>query len=111
MAGRTVSIELGGETRQILFNLNVLADIGERLGLSVRLDHLGEDIVSEPLPLSAPRTIIWAALQDDEVTEKDVGGWVDQDNAAEVMQAFFSLFDDSVATQIKEAFQMEEATL
>lgn len=87
-------MKLGGKERQLRYDLNAIAEVGERLGIEVRLDQLGSDLLDKPLPLSALRIILWAGLrhEDDTLTPEDVGAWVDQDNIGEVMQCFFSLF-------------------
>lgn len=95
MSGRTVPIELGGHTRHLRFDLNALAAVGDELGIEVRLDSFAEDLMSKPLPFSALRVLLWAALLHEEpsLTVKDVGAWVDSDNVGEVSKAFFSLFN------------------
>ena len=92
--GNTVTLELGGQTRRLKYDLNAIAEIGERLGITVRLSNLGADLLERELPLKAVRTILWAGLvhEDVELTEETVGGWVDQNNLQEVMESFFGLF-------------------
>lgn len=93
MAGRTVGIKLDKE-RHLLYDLNALAEIGDRLNITLRLDKLGEDLLGTPLPLSALRVILWAGLrhEDPALTVEDVGAMVDQNNIGSVIQRFFSLF-------------------
>ena len=95
MAGPSVMLELGGKERRLRFDLNAVAEIGERLDITVRLDELGKDLMSKPLPLSALRILLWAGLrhEDSELTPETVGSWVDQDNIREVAERFFTLFD------------------
>ena len=94
MAGRTVTIHLGGKDRELRYDLNAIAAIGDRLKLSGRLNDLAADLLGKPLPLSALRTILWAGLICDQpdLTEEEVGSWVDLDNFAEVWERFFTLF-------------------
>ena len=94
MDGNTVTLELGGRARRLKYDLNAIAEIGERLGITVRLSNLGGDLLERELPLKAVRTILWAGLvhEDPDLTEEKVGSWVDQDNLQEVMERFFGLF-------------------
>lgn len=96
MAGRTVTIELGGKTRRIFFDLNAVAEIGDKLKIEIRLDDLGA-IARTPLPLSALRTVVWAGLRHEEpdLTEQQVGAWIHQDNIAEVFRAFLGLLPNN----------------
>ena len=94
MAGRTVTIELGGKERELRLDLNAIAAICDKLKLTGRLNNLAEDLLGKPLPVSAIRTLLWAALiwNDPDLTEEEVGSWVDLDNFAEVWESFFTLF-------------------
>ena len=97
-------LTLGGRERTLRYDLNAVAEIGDRLGLEVRIASLGDDIFSKPLPLSALRTVIWAGLihEEPDLTEKEVGAWIDEDNWAEVFKVFFSRFGaTSQETQAK----------
>ena len=96
MAGRTVTIELGGKERHLKYDLNAIAEIGERLNINIRLDHLREDLFGASLPLSTLRVLLWAGLrhEDTELTPEQVGEWVDLDNIEEVGKRFFTLFGD-----------------
>ena len=99
MAGRTVTIHLGGRDRELRYDLNAIALIGEKLELSGRLNDLAADLLGKPLPLSALRTILWAGLVWDEpdLDEHKVGSWVDMDNVGEVWDRFFTLFRDRLS--------------
>ena len=94
MAGRTVTIRLDGKDRELRYDLNAISVIGDKLGLSGRLNDLAADLLGKPLPMSALRTILWAGLiwNEPELTEQEVGSWVDLDNFAEVWERFFTLF-------------------
>ena len=46
MAGRTVTIKLGGKRRHLRFDLNAVALIGDKLELSGRLNDLATDLLS-----------------------------------------------------------------
>ena len=92
---------LDGVERVLRFDLNAIADIGEKLDITVRLGHLREDLLEVPLPLSAFRVFLWAGLQHDEeqaLEEKEVGKLVDMENLPEVLTDFFSHF---VATSVQ----------
>lgn len=96
--GKTVVLELGGKKRRPIFTLNAGVEIEERIGL--KLHHImGEGSWVEKLGsldvglFRAMRTIVWAGLLagDPELTEEEVGGWITQDNAGEVIEGFFGL--------------------
>ena len=101
--GNTVVLNLGGKERRVRYNLNAIAEIGDRLEIKVRLDNLGADLLGRELPLRALRTILWAGLihEDESLTEKEVGGWVDQDNLSEVLEGFFGLFAGTGGAEAK----------
>ena len=111
MAGRTVAIKLGGKERQLKYDLNAIAEIGERLKISVRLDKFQEDLMSTPLPLSAIRIMLWAGLrhEDPDLTPEQVGAWVDLDNIGEVWERFFTLFGDKFSEKVGNAAQQAES--
>jgi len=102
MAGRDVTIELGGETRHLRIDLNALALFGERLGITIRLSNLTEDLFRQPLPLSAPRVLLWAALQakHPELTEQEVGAMVTGENFGVVSQGFFELLKSMLPAEL-----------
>lgn len=94
MATVPVDVDLGGRTRRLKLTLWSVSQVGERLGIKIRLNALQEDLLSVPLPISTIQLLLWAALihDDEELTPEQVGKWVDQDNMIEVMGRFFSLF-------------------
>lgn len=94
---RAVPITLD-KPRNLRYDLNAIALIGEKLNLTIRLAHLQEDLFQQGFPLRALRTVIWAGLlhEDSSLTEEFVGGLVDAENLREVMSAFFGLFGSSV---------------
>lgn len=105
-------ISLGGKERELRYDLNAIAEIGDRLGLTIRLAHFQEDLMDAPLSLSAVRTVLWAGLihAEPDLTEKEVGAWVDQDNITEVFVVFSSLFTGTspeIKQQIREKFGLE----
>jgi len=92
MKGTT--LEIGGKTRRLRYDLNAIAELGERLKITIRLDKVKEDLLDVPLPLSALRTILWAGLIHEEPTldPVTVGSWVDTENMPDVLLGFFALF-------------------
>ena len=113
MAGRTVTIHLGGKDRGLRYDLNSIALIGDRLELSGRLNDLAADLLGKPLPLSALRTILWAGLVWDQpdLTEEEVGSWVDLDNFAEVWERFFTLFSGKLSESTAGRLQSLETAM
>ena len=99
MAGRAVTIHLGGKDRELRLDLNAIAALCDKMKLSGRLSNLAEDLLGKPVPVSALRTMLWAALlwDDPVLTEEEVGSWVDLDNFTEVWESFFSLFRDKLS--------------
>lgn len=112
---RGTKVELGGKARILRYDLNALAEIGDKLGIEVRLSHLGEDLLDARLPLSALRTFVWAGLlhEEPELTEREVGGWVTEDNWREVFDSFFSRFaatSPETQARVMRAFGAEPET-
>ncbi len=112
MAGRTVTIELGGKERHLKYDLNSLAEIGDRLNITVKLNTFAEDLMSTPLSPSALRVLLWAGLrhEDPELTIEQAGSWVDLDNIGEVWERFFTLFGDKFSAKVEEAIGQMSAT-
>ena len=102
MAGRTVTIELGGKERHLKIDLNAIADIGEVLNLTIRPKTFAEDLKSTSFSPSALRGILWACLrhEDPDLTREQVGSWVDLDNFEEVANRFFTLFGDKSSAKV-----------
>ena len=90
----TLLKDFGGQDRYLRFDANAWAELGDRLGLTLRLGSFQKDLMETPLPLSALRTFIWAGLLHAEpgLDEKTVGSWIDEENMAEVLGAFFVRF-------------------
>lgn len=107
MATKPVTLELGGKTRSLKYTLWAVGEIGERLAIKLRLNHLDEDLMATPLPLRALTTILWAGLihEDKTLTEEQVGEWVDQNNVREVLAAFFSLFGDRLSETTRQTVE------
>lgn len=90
----TLLKDFGGKDRYLRYDANAWADMGDKLGLTIRIGHIQEDLMDAPLPLSAVRVLIWGGLihAEPELTERDVGSWIDEDNMMDVLQVFFSRF-------------------
>lgn len=99
-------LNIGGKDRYLRYDANAWAAIGERLGVKIRLGHFQEDLMATELPLSAPRTIVWAGLlhAEPELTEQEVGSWIDEENWREVLEAFFSRFGGT-SPQVQETLR------
>ena len=111
MAGRTVTIELGGKERHLKFDLNAIAEIGERLDITISFENFVKDLMSTQIPFSALRVILWAGLrhEDPDLTPEQVGAWVDLDNMQQVMDRFFTLFGGKFSAKVEEQIkQMSE---
>ena len=107
---RGTKIEIGGKERTLRYDMNAWADIGDKLGITVRLAHLQDDLLERPLPLSAVRSIVWAGLigEDPDLTEREVGSWIDAENLGEVIKVFFEQFGmTSPVTSSKAALSLE----
>jgi len=85
---------MDGKERTLRYDLNAIAEVGERLGIEVRIAHIGEDLLNRPLPLRAIRTVLWAGLlhENPDVTEEEIGKLVDLDNLPSVVSDFFGQF-------------------
>lgn len=116
MASRPVTLNLGGHERTLRLTLWAVGEVGDRLGITVRLNTLQDDLLAVPLPLRTLPLLLWAALvhEDESLTVEQVGKWVDQDNAAEVLAGFFSLFggasQEKIRQKIEENMGIEAAT-
>jgi hypothetical protein len=108
-------VELGGKERVLFYDLNAVADIGDKLGITVRVAYLGEDLMGTPLPPSALRTFVWGGLlhAEPDLDERTVGAWVTEENWTEIFQLFFARFSvtsPETQAQVMRAFGQEEET-
>jgi len=106
-------ITLNGVEKVLRYDLNAIGEIGDILDIKVRLSHITEDLLEKPMPLSSITVILWGGLihAEPELTRKEVGSWVDLDNAAEVMQGFFGLFSETspeIQEQVRENLGLEQ---
>jgi hypothetical protein len=94
MDGKTTTLKLGGQERTLCYDLNALAEIGERLKIKIRLSHLSEDLMGQEFELGALRTIFWAGFihAEPDLTEKEAGAWMTSENMGECLEGFFALF-------------------
>ena len=88
-----VSITLGGKKRNIRFDLNALAEIEDAIG--VPMSKMGEI----ELGVKTVRTMLWAGLihENPELTEREVGSFVDFDNLEEVQTKVSEAFAAATA--------------
>jgi len=72
MSGYGIHIELNGKARRLRYDLNALAEVEEKLGISIA------QFADVPISIRTIRTLIWAGLihEDADITEKDVGAWI-----------------------------------
>lgn len=103
----TLLKDFGGRDRHLRYNMNAWGDIGDRLGVKVRMGHFQQDLLEVALPISAVRTVIWGGLLHEETAleERTVGEWIDEDNIAEVLEAFFSRFAGTSSPEVQSAIQ------
>lgn len=76
-------LELGGKTRNVKFDLNAFIELEDKHGsIDLALEELDKGNIK------AIRTILWAGLlhEDDTLTEKQIGKWVDFANLGEVAE-------------------------
>lgn len=101
---RGTTVTINGKDYTLRFNLNAVAEIGDRLGLEIRLAHINEDLLERPLPLRAPRTILWAGLlhENKDLTEEEVGDMFDVEDLQEIMQGFFDLWQGTSTPEEQE---------
>ena len=97
MPKKSIPIELGGKTRQLRYDFNALVALEDALDISI--SEIGK-LMSGSVRLKDLRSIVWAGLLHDneEVTEKEVGGWLELsvlgDVADKVGQAINIAFPD-----------------
>lgn len=79
-----VLLDLGGKARRLRYDWTALSDIKQRLKL-----QSVTDVLSQPLDYDVLTVILWAGLthEDDELTERQVGRWVDGSNFEVVSEA------------------------
>jgi len=87
----STTVELGGATRQLRYDLNALAEIEERLGITMA------NLASLQVSAKAIRTLVWAGLLHEAPTliEHDVGAWITGENIADVSERSMSALAES----------------
>lgn len=93
---------LDGQERILRYDLNAIAEVGERLNIKIRLGHLRDDLMEVPLELGALRTILWAGVLHDtpDADEREIGKLVDLESLPEVVTDFFSQFTVTSAVAV-----------
>lgn len=91
---KTATLDLGGKTHNLTLDGNTFCAIEEALQpFGVNMTQIAGFVAD--MNMSRLRAIVWAAMQDDAVTLKDVGRWMTEDGAAERMgKALAALFGD-----------------
>ena len=95
MRGTKVTL-LDGKERVLRFDLNAIAEIGDRLGIEVRPSFIREDLLDRALPLSAIRTVLFCGLMHDKdqnpETEEEIGKLADLQSLPSIVSDFFAHF-------------------
>jgi Phage tail tube protein, GTA-gp10 len=80
---------LGGKEVSLRYDLNALVELEEKMG--VPLSEMGEMKIT----IRNVRAMLWAGLihENEELTEKEVGGLVDMQNMEEVQVAISEAFN------------------
>lgn len=113
------TINIGGEERTLRFDMNAMAEIEERLDITLRPASIQEDLLelaNRPMKLAkTARIVLWAGLihKNPELRLEDVGKWVDFENVQEVMNGFLAQFPEMSAEAedaVKTALGVETET-
>lgn len=96
MHRKSVAVELGGQTRHLVYDFNALCALKDNGVDALSLD---EAQMTDPRTI---RALIWAGLleSDPNVTLKDVGGWMDPGNLGEVADAFRKAMEKALQREI-----------
>ena len=93
---KAVPVELGGQTRHLVYDLNALCRLRDE---GVGFDKLNEQDMADPRLV---RKLVWAGLLEEnpDLTLDAVGKWIDLQNLATVAGAFTDAFAKSVGTEL-----------
>lgn len=96
MHPKAVALDLGGQTRYLVYDFNALCALKDN---GVDALSLNEEQMTDPRTI---RALIWAGLLASEpsVTLKDVGGWMDPGNLAEVAEAFRKAMEKALQREL-----------
>jgi hypothetical protein len=91
---KTATLDLGGKIHTLVLDGNTFCAIEEALQpFNVNMTQIAGFVAD--MNMSRLRAIVWAAMQDDTVSLKDVGRWMTEDGAAEkIGKALAALFGD-----------------
>jgi len=90
-----IAIEIGGKLRKLRMDLNAMAEFEEATGQSL----FGVNITEiNKMGAKALRALIWACLlhEDENLTLKEVGGWITIDNLGEIADQILAAFEAAV---------------
>lgn len=96
MHPKSVPVELGGQTRSLVYDFNALCALRDS---GVDALSLTEEQMTDPRTI---RALIWAGLLESEpsVTLKDVGGWMDPGNLKAVAEAFRKAMEKALKREL-----------
>lgn len=79
---------LGGNEYTLRYDLNALVELEDKMG--VPLSEMGEMKIT----IRNVRSMLWAGIlhENDEITEKEIGKFVDMENMEEVQEAISKAF-------------------
>lgn len=103
---KSFPIELGGTTRKVRFDLNAFIELEDKYGsIDLALKELDKGNIK------AIRTILWAGLihEDENLSEKQVGKWVDFENLAVVAEGLGKGLVSAMPDAAKLKVQAEKA--
>ena len=90
-----IPIEIGGKVRHLRLDLNAMVEFEEATGQSL----FGVNITElSNMGAKALRALVWACLlhEDEELTLKDVGGWIKIDNLTDIANQINAAFEAAV---------------
>lgn len=93
---KAVPVDLGGQTRHVLYDINALCALMDE---GVDTTTLTDDLLKDPRVV---RKLVWAGLlhESPDVTLHQVGEWIDFSNLMDVAQAFTKAFERAAQRRI-----------
>lgn len=95
---KAVAVELGGQTRHLVYDFNALCALRDE---GVDFTALQESDLADPRVM---RKLVWAGLLEEtpDVTLQEVGGWMDLSNLKPVAEAFTKAFERSGKSDLRD---------
>lgn len=95
---KAVPVVLGGQTRHLVYDLSALCALRDE---GVKFEELSDEHFRDPRLI---RKLLWAALLEEnpDLTLRDVGGWVDLENFADVVGATTQAFIKSSGQELSD---------